>query len=166
MEIIKKKIGELKPAHYNPRRMPEKEMKRLQRSIEEFGYVEPIVWNRRTDRVVGGHQRLEALRSMLEGEIKDSPAMEEVEVVVVDLDEEKEKALNLALNKIHGDWDAEKLGEILGFMDDEGKELAGFDELDIKRILVNFEATEKELDPETGAGLGTMSECPRCGYRY
>lgn len=79
------------------------EYEKLKNSIKEFGYVEPIVWNKRTGNVVGGHQRLKILKN--EGQKK-------VKVSVVDLSDSQEKTLNIALNKISGDWDEEKLNQI------------------------------------------------------
>ena len=96
MEIRTLKAAQLKAAEYNPRRdlQPEDaEYKKLRRSIEEFGYVEPIIWNERTGNVVGGHQRLKVL--LEKGE-------EEIEAVVVDIDERDEKILNVLLNKVKG----------------------------------------------------------------
>ena len=104
MRIEAVDAGRLTPAGYNPRRdlkPGDAEYEKLRRSIEEFGYVEPVIWNERTGNVVGGHQRLKVLASM--GETQ-------VQCVVVDLDEEREKALNVALNKVSGDWDEGKLG--------------------------------------------------------
>lgn len=103
MNIQKLKITELIPADYNPRRdlkPGDAEYDKLKRSIEQFGYVEPIIWNKTTSRIVGGHQRLKVLIDM---------GITDVECVVVEMDEEKEKALNIALNKISGEWDKEKL---------------------------------------------------------
>ena len=65
MEIIKKNVSELLPADYNPRRdlkPGDPEYEKLKRSIEQFGYVDPVIWNKRTGRVVGGHQRLKVLK--------------------------------------------------------------------------------------------------------
>ena len=107
MLIEKKKVTDLIPAEYNPRKdlkPGDPEYEKLKRSIEQFGYVEPVIWNQATGRVVGGHQRLKVLIDM---------GIEEVECVVVDLSEEKEKALNVALNKISGDWDKEKLALLI-----------------------------------------------------
>ena len=107
MNIEKKNVKELLPADYNPRKdlkPGDPEYEKLKRSIEQFGYVEPVIWNKATGRVVGGHQRLKVLIDM---------GISEVECVVVELDEEKEKALNIALNKISGDWDKDKLALLI-----------------------------------------------------
>lgn len=123
MQIEKKKVIDLVPADYNPRKdlKPEdKEYEKLKRSIDEFGYVDPLIWNKRTSRLVGGHQRLKVLKDM---------GIDEVDVVVVDMDEEKEKALNVALNKISGDWDKDKLMLLITDLQGENFDvsLTGFD---------------------------------------
>lgn len=107
MIIEKKNVAELLPAEYNPRKdlkPGDAEYEKLKRSIEQFGYVEPVIWNKATGKVVGGHQRLKVLMDM---------GYTEVDCVVVDLSEEKEKALNIALNKISGEWDKEKLALLI-----------------------------------------------------
>lgn len=123
MNIEKKNAAELLPADYNPRKdlkPGDAEYEKLKRSIEQFGYVEPVIWNKTTGRVVGGHQRLKVLIDM---------GITEVDCVVVEMDEEKEKALNIALNKISGDWDKDKL--VLLISDLQGADfdvsLTGFD---------------------------------------
>lgn len=98
MLIEKKNVTELLPADYNPRKdlkPGDKEYEKLKRSIEQFGYVEPVIWNSTTSRVVGGHQRLKVLIDT---------GITEVECVIVEMDADKEKALNVALNKISGEW--------------------------------------------------------------
>jgi len=103
MQIEKLKTELLIPADYNPRKdlkPGDPEYEKLKRSIEQFGYVEPVIWNKTTAHVVGGHQRLKVLLDM---------GITEVECVVIEMNEEKEKALNIALNKISGDWDKDKL---------------------------------------------------------
>ena len=103
MQIEKLKTELLIPADYNPRKdlkPGDPEYEKLKHSIEQFGYVEPVIWNKTTSRVVGGHQRLKVLIDM---------GIAEVECVVIEMNEEKEKALNIALNKISGDWDKDKL---------------------------------------------------------
>jgi len=124
-------VAELNAAPYNPRvslepGMPEWE--KLKNSIEQFGNVEPIVWNKRTGNVVGGHQRLAVLKSM---------GYENVPCSVVDLPETDEKLLNVALNKIKGQWDYEKLEEILSDFDYEVATASGFSAEEIAVILAN-----------------------------
>ena len=107
MQIEKKNVSQLLPADYNPRKdlkPGDKEYEKLKRSIEQFGYVEPVIWNATTSRVVGGHQRLKVLIDM---------GITEVECVIVEMGEEKEKALNVALNKISGEWDNDKLALLI-----------------------------------------------------
>ena len=107
MEIVKMKLSELNPAEYNPRkalRPGDPAYEKLKASILSFGNVEPIVWNRSTGNVIGGHQRLRILLDL---------GVEESEVSVVELSEVDEKRLNIALNKITGEWDDEKLTSLL-----------------------------------------------------
>lgn len=118
MKIKRVPITRLNPAAYNPRkdlRPGDPEYQKLARSMTKFGCVEPIIWNERTGNVVGGHQRLKVLIAAGETEL---------DVSVVNLSEEDEKALNLALNKIAGVWDDEALSQLL----QELAETAGIDE--------------------------------------
>ena len=107
-------VSQLRPWPENPRIMPQAEMHKLVRSIETFGLVEPLVVRRSDHLVIGGHQRLDAAKAL---------GLTKVPVVFVDVTEEKAKALNLALNRIQGEWDLPKLGELL----DELRELPDFD---------------------------------------
>lgn len=123
MNIEKKNVKDLLPADYNPRKdlkPGDPEYEKLKRSIEQFGYVEPVIWNQQTGCVVGGHQRLKVLIDM---------GITEVDVVVVDMDADKEKALNIALNKISGEWDTEKLALVIADLQgaDFDISLTGFD---------------------------------------
>ncbi len=135
MDIRSIPIDELDPAPYNPRvelKPGTPEFEKLRRSLDEFGLVEPLVWNERTGRLVGGHQRLSALRAL---------GHTETQVSVVDLPEEREKALNLALNRITGAWDHERLGELLAELSalpefDLG--LTGFDTDEIAALTADF----------------------------
>lgn len=123
MQIEKISTERLIPADYNPRKdlkPGDPEYEKLKRSLEEFGYVEPVIWNKTTGHIVGGHQRLKVLLDM---------GITEVDCVVVELDDEREKALNVALNKISGDWDKDKLALLIA--DLQGADfdvfLTGFD---------------------------------------
>jgi DNA modification methylase len=127
MTIEKKHINELLPADYNPRKdlkPGDPEYEKLKRSIEQFGYVEPVIWNKSTSRVVGGHQRLKIL--------KDA-GHTELACVIIELTEEKEKALNIALNKISGDWDKDKLALLIADLQGEDFDisLTGFEPAEI-----------------------------------
>ena len=127
MIFEKKNTADLLPADYNPRKdlkPGDAEYEKLKRSIEQFGYVEPVIWNKTTGRVVGGHQRLKVLMDM---------GMTEVDCVVVEMDEEKEKALNIALNKISGDWDKDKLALLIADLQgaDFDVSLTGFEPAEI-----------------------------------
>ena len=116
LDIRQIHVSDLTPAEYNPRkdlRPGDIEYEKLLRSMEEFGYVEPIVWNERTGNIVGGHQRLKVLKQL---------GTELIDCVVVNLDEAREKALNIALNKISGEFDLPKLSEVL-----QELKLGGFD---------------------------------------
>ena len=127
MLIEKIRTERLIPADYNPRKdlkPGDPEYEKLKRSLEEFGYVEPVIWNKTTSHVVGGHQRLKVLLDM---------SIAEVECVVVEMDAEKEKALNIALNKISGDWDKDKLALLIADLQgaDFDVSLTGFDPSEI-----------------------------------
>ena len=130
MLIEKKNTADLLPADYNPRKdlkPGDAEYEKLKRSIEQFGYVEPVIWNKTTGRVVGGHQRLKVLIDM---------GMTEVDCVVVELSEEKEKALNVALNKISGEWDNDKLALLIADLQgtDFDVSLTGFEPAELESL--------------------------------
>lgn len=135
MTFQEMKIKDLAHAEYNPRTQMKKgdaEYTSIERSLDEFGLVDPIVWNKQTGNVVGGHKRLQVLKDK---------GFEKVTVSVVDVPLEREKALNLALNRIgEGNWDHDKLAEILGEFDDELAELTGFTDEELERYERMFEA--------------------------
>lgn len=140
MELIEKNIEELKEAAYNPRiqlepGMPEYE--KLKSSIETFGDVEPIVWNKRSGNVVGGHQRLTVLKNM---------GIKTTLVSVVDLPDTEEKLLNVALNKIKGDWDKVKLEELLQDFSVNEAFVAGFDPDEIALLQADNSDLEQDID--------------------
>lgn len=128
MEFEVKRIADMNRAAYNPRvdlRPEDEEYQAIERSLKRHGLVQPIVWNRRTNTVVSGHQRLTVLEA--QGET-------EVTVSVVDLDDIQEKELNVALNKITGEWDDDKLSVILNELGEEATD-TGFtlQEIDVLR---------------------------------
>lgn len=138
-------ISRVNPAAYNPRvdlQPGDPEFEKLRRSLAEFGCVEPLIWNAGTGNLVGGHQRLKIL--IAEGAT-------EVEVSVVDLPLEKEKALNVALNKIGGAWDDAKLAALLqdlAAIPDFDVALTGFDHVEMTDLLdrVAADAADDHFD--------------------
>jgi len=133
--------SELNPAKYNPRKdlQPgEPEYEKLLRSVEEFGYVEPIIWNERTGNIVGGHQRFKVLSQI---------GYTEIDCVVVNLDEQREKALNVALNKISGDWDLPKLADLMHDLEDSGFswEITGFEHEEIDKLYQKMQKERGEI---------------------
>jgi len=124
-------ISAVNPAPYNPRKdlkPGDAEYGKLKRSIDRWDLVEPLVWNERTGNLVGGHQRLKILKARGDTE---------VDVSVVNLGETDEKALNIALNKIQGDWDFTPLADLLTELDTGAFDLTltGFDTDELERMM-------------------------------
>lgn len=158
MKIEKRAIHDLKPAEYNPRKAltpDDVEYQKIKRSIETFGYVDPIIINK-DGTIIGGHQRHTVLSDL---------GYQEVDVVVLDLNKEDEKALNVALNKISGEWDELKLRDLLVELDlgDYDISVTGFDNQDLEDLieLTEFEpdASDDGFDPEQ-AYNDSVSEGP------
>lgn len=150
MKIQKANINDLISPEYNPREITEEEMDKLKLSIEEFGYVDPIIVNEVNNHIIGGNQRYEALKEM---------GYEEVEVNYVHIEDlNREKSLNIMLNKVSGDWDNDKLTEIFKELKVDGFDLSltGFDEFELDFYLdddVEFSnpfdyEDEEEEEPE------------------
>ena len=144
MNIQKINILKLKPSEYNPRKdlQPEdEEYIKIKNSILEFGYVAPVIINADMT-VIGGHQRLKVLKEL---------GYEEIQCIVVDLDKNKEKALNLALNKISGEWDNDKLEAILAELKETDIDInvTGFSNDEIDDILKDIiGSNEDDFDLE------------------
>lgn len=122
MEFRKINIDRLKHAEYNPRKdlkPGDAEFEKIKNSITEFGYCEPIIVNSDMT-IIGGHQRAKVLKEL---------GYTEIDCVVINIDKTKEKALNIALNKVTGEWDFESLAKLLDELKEEDYniELTGFD---------------------------------------
>ncbi len=129
MEFKKLKINDLIPADYNPRKKlkpGDAEFEKIKNSINEFGYVDPIIVNDDLT-VIGGHQRISVLKEL---------GVSEIECVIVDVDKTKEKALNIALNKISGEWNKDLLAELLTDLQELDYDTAftGFDPPEIEEL--------------------------------
>jgi DNA modification methylase len=148
VDIRSLKLSELNPAKYNPRkelRPGDAEFEKLKRSIESFGYVELIVVNEATGfTVISGHQRLSVLKVL---------GYESAECVVVSLDAARERALNIAMNKISGEWDTKKLENLLSDLkaEDFDVTLTGFDTSEIGLMLSVDDEIVQDIVPEVNA---------------
>ena len=155
MEIKELPLKELKPAAYNPRKKlkkGDKEYEKIKQSLLKFGYVDPIIVNEDLT-VIGGHQRLTVLKDL---------DYETAKCVIVKLSKEDEKALNIALNKITGQWDDALLADLLLDLQesDFNLDLTGFEPPEIDNILSNVhdkELSEDEFDVEEELKKPTLS---------
>ena len=132
-------INKLIPATYNPRKdlkPDDAEYIKIKNSIVKFGFVSPLVINKDMT-VIGGHQRLKVLKDL---------GITEVECIVVDLDKTNEKALNITLNKIQGDWDEDKLEALLQELklEEFDMNLTGFDFDEVDEILNDINGTKED----------------------
>jgi len=160
--LLTKKISEISGAKYNPRKISDEAMGRLTKSLAEFGNIQPITWNARTGNVVGGHQRLKVYKAM---------GKTEVDVWAVDLDEQKEKAANIALNKLSGEFDMPMLKDILEEIDtgDLDMEITGFGMDEI--ALMMEQTADPNFAPGTEEEQGQLDEktpivCPNCKHEF
>lgn len=142
MNTVIKEISSMNMAEYNPRIQltPDmEEYRKLAKSIKQFGLQQPVVWNKRTNNVVGGHQRITVAKGL---------GYTEVPAVVVDLPVAEEKLLNIALNRISGEWDLEKLKFAIEDIGVDNAELAGFSEAEILDIQNSMEEYLDDVTPD------------------
>ena len=140
-------VSELKPAEYNPRKKlkpGDKEYEKIKNSIEEFGFADPLVVNADMT-IIGGHQRLTVAMAL---------GYTEVPCAVVDIDKVRERALNIALNKITGAWDENLLADLLKDIQDSDFDLGktGFDPPEIDQLFSqvhNKDVKEDDFDVES-----------------
>ena len=193
------KITDIVPARYNPRKISNEEYNKLSNSINEFGLVDPIIINLNNNHIIGGHQRYDVL---MDEHISGNEDYEELILIergdigwvfpneqleIKDLNHEK--TLNIALNRITGFWDPEKLEDLFNDLSIEGADLqlTGFDKEELKDIakgidLNNFgESLQDDLtdsfadEPTTSSNSNDVSSttrtrrehtCPSCGYTF
>ena len=135
-------VSVLKPAEYNPRKKlkpGDKEYEKIKNSIEEFGFADPLVVNADMT-IIGGHQRLTVAINL---------GYTEVPCAVVDVDKVREKALNIALNKITGAWDEEMLADLLTDLKEADYDLdwTGFEAAEVEDLFSNiYDKQVKEDD--------------------
>jgi ParB-like chromosome segregation protein Spo0J len=157
LQIIYVDPKKLKHFPGNPRIMPDNQMDALNRDVNRFGYVEPLVV-RQGNEVVGGNQRLdEALAAK----------RKEVPIVRICVNDREAKALNLALNKIHGEWNEGLLAPMLAELKDLPEiSLTGFEMAEVTKILEDnlpdFAKAPQEFDEK----LPVKNKCPQCGFEW
>jgi hypothetical protein len=144
MEIVDKKIIDLVESEYNPREITDGEFKKLQDSIKEFGFVEPVVINKQ-DQIIGGHMRVRAAKAL---------GFKEVPCAIVDIEGDRAKILNLALNRISGRWDTNKLGEVITNLSNSDFDisLSGFEDWELDFYNQGPNEGLGETDPENIQG--------------
>ncbi len=130
MDLRKIKIADLVPASYNPRKAlkpGDKEYEKIKRSIQEFGYCEPVIVNSDMT-IIGGHQRVTVLQDL---------GYDEIDCIVIEIDKTKERALNIALNKITGEWNKELLADLIADLQDSDFDVTftGFDPPEIEQLM-------------------------------
>jgi DNA modification methylase len=140
--VVERPVEWFQPAAYNPRKdlkPGDRQYEDLKKSIGHFGHVQIIVANK-DGTVIGGHQTLKVLKDL---------GYKKARCVILDLPENEEKALNVALNRIEGEWDPGKLAELLVELDAStlGSDLTGFNEADIKE-LVDVPGKVKDMEDE------------------
>ena len=190
MEFDSIKLTDIVPAEYNPRKISEDEFDRLTNSISEFGLVDPIIINLNNNKIIGGHQRYDVLMNEY---INDNEKYANLKLIKLgDIgwvfsedsltvkDDAHEKALNIALNKISGEWDNEKLHELFVDLDMSGFDvnLTGFDDIEIKHLNFeqdilfddesDFELRESDLaeEEEEETSAPKYITCPFCNKEF
>ena len=145
MKIEIKKLSELKPAPYNPRQSNAEQEKQLKSSLEKFGVVEPIIFNKQTGYIVGGHFRIRELKKL---------GYKEIECVIVDLNEADEKELNIRLNANTGSWDWDELANNWDseLLSDWGLEIPGFEPTILEAEEDDFETPEGGIETDIVVG--------------
>jgi len=169
-KVKKVKLANIKPFPGNPRTISKKAQEGLRKSIERFGYVEPIVWNERTGHILGGHQRYAILIEK---------GVEEATMVVVDLSPEEEAAVNITLNnpKIEGEFD----DTVLDLLKSLEGDTEAFSDLRLDALRTSLEASfskpskegeeqgKEQEDEKTKDALPDLkpdTKCPCCGYEF
>ena len=158
IKVRRMRLDELEPAPRNPRYITDAARAGLTASVQRVGWVEPVVWNRRSNRIVGGHQRVKALWTS---------NVEECDVVEVDLDEGEEMALNLALNSPHiaGEW----TDDIVPLLEELETKFPQFAEIRLDVLLKDLGGTKPELGQELDEGVADGIEvcvCKTCGNEH
>ena len=154
-KIIQRDINSLIFAEYNPRQLTKDQYQQLKDSIERFGLVDPIIVNKNKERkniIVGGHQRVKVAKDM---------KIDTVPVLELDLTYERERELNIRLNKNTGEWDMDNLAN---FFDMDELMDWGFEKEDLK--LFDDDYWKEPIEKEYDENIETDNKCPKCDYEW
>jgi hypothetical protein len=159
MQVEHVDIETLRPDPANPRRISDAELEALTRSLHEYGFVQPVIALRSDSTVVGGgHQRLVAARKL---------GIKTVPVVYVDLPLEQARLMNLALNKISGEWDQDMLAHLIADLSNNADldlSLSAFSEDELEKLMKSLDVREKRERPEA-FDLDAALEAPSVAVR-
>lgn len=187
MQLEEIQITDIIPSEYNPRRISEEEYNKLAKSLNNFGVVDPIIINLQNNHIIGGHQRYDVLHEQY---IQDNNKYETLHLlrlgdigwVFPDTElkvksDDHEKALNLALNKISGEWDEIKLKPLLEELSLKGFdiEITGFDDVELAELSMKEEFMDNEFEfidnnsyelPAEEEEMKVKITCPECGHVF
>lgn len=153
--VVETELEKLRPAEYNPQKISDVDRAKLEQSILADGILENLVVNK-DGTIISGHKRFDAAKKL---------KMNTVPCRFVDVPKNKEKVLNIALNKIRGTFDMALLPELIESLPEELVSLTGFSDEEVQAMLGDFEPASEE---EAGGGLDerTPVECPECGHKF
>ena len=155
MKIVEVEVDQLRPAPWNPRIHPDRATEKLIRSIESYGFTNPILAQSKTNLVIAGHARLKAAKMA---------GLKKVPVIYLDFDEARAKGYAVADNRLQDEteWDVTLLQDLLVDLD----EFTGFEPDELKRLEEVLPGAIAEVEKGVRGPSGTEDECPKCGYRW
>lgn len=171
-KVVMLSIQSLNPASYNPRRITPQMLQSLKDNILANGFVEPIVVRKAGRQIIGGHQRVRAMRELC---VEKELPFPEIPCVVVDVDDRAARQMNIALNKISGDFDDHLLEELLADMQQEALitpdevSVMGFDAEAFADLLPHEQEPNpppKNTKVEKGEGMSWLITCPSCRHEF
>ncbi len=153
------KLADVKLRPDNPRSINDTALNGLRQSLSRFGYVEPIIWNKKTGHIVGGHQRYFVLQEA---------GVTEAKMVVVDMPLDEELAANLTLNnsEIEGEW-SDEAADLLHQVETSDAEL--FNSLNMEALKNSLEKKTPQMDPADAVDTKEPegdTECPCCHHKW
>jgi hypothetical protein len=170
------KLSDLTPHPGNPRKITDKQLKMLEKSLKEFGDLSGVIFNKKTGHLIGGHQRLKIIPKDVEVTMTDKSHGyfelngDKFGVRIVDWDETKEKAANIAANKGAGGWDFQLLSEWIIDLDHQNidMDLTMFDSDELKSLFGQWDSGKDAVDKieENLDGIVSMIKikCPQEFY--